>query len=243
MTIAVCDDNRIFLEDIRNRIENILKAEETACDIVLFDSSPALLEAVRTTRFDIVFLDIDMPTLDGKQLARELRATAKNRFKLVFVSDYADEVFSTFQYDIESFIPKNKLSDYLADEIKRIIEIVRKGNRASYAFRFSEELKDNTGRVFIDEIMFVETLNGEIFLHTTDKRYRMIERTFEKLKEEFLSYGFLDNHRTCFVNVMYISCVKTDYIMLKNGTKLPLSRRKKRDIDNALFEYVKGGVK
>lgn len=242
MTIAVCDDNKVFLSEIRDKICNILDSENTLYDILLFDTGVALLKTIQTTRFDIILLDIDMPDLNGKQLAHDLRAIAKNRFKLIFVSDFSEEVFSTFEYDIESFIPKNKLDEYLAHELKRIVALLRGSERPSFAFHYYDNKHTYTCSVYVDEIMYIEILNGDVYIQTVNEYYRLYKYRFDTIREQFLPYGFIDIHRTCIVNVTYISKIKSDYIVLKNNMQLPLSRRKRKAVDKALMQYIKDQV-
>lgn len=242
MTIAVCDDDKIFLNVISDKISRTLDEKQVSHSISAFSSGRDLLCAIETSCFDIIFLDIDMPDINGKQLAHDLRATAKNRFKLVFVSDYYEEVFSTFQYDIESFIPKNRLDEYLADELRRIASMLQSNERAEFAFKYSDDGKSLTAKVYIDDIMCMESQSGDILMHTADKCYKLLGYRFENIKSQFLPYGFADIHRTCFVSLAHISAVEANRVVLKSGKRLPLSRRKKKTVERALFQYVKDKV-
>lgn len=121
-----------------------------------------------------------MPDFNGKLVAQDLRRLSKNRFKLVFVSDYYDEVFSTFQYDIESFIPKNRLDEFLEEELLRIIDMIKSNERVSFSFKYSLKNRSVNGQVYLDEILYIESMNGEIFLHTQDKQYKLLNYKFEK---------------------------------------------------------------
>lgn len=242
MLIAVCDDNEVFLSVIREKIDNILNTHKMKHEVVLFRSGNELLERITTTSFDIVFLDIDMPDINGKQLAQKLRTAARNKFKLVFVSDYNNEVFSTFQYNIESFIPKCRLDEFLSEELLRIIEILKNEKGEEFTFRYNDNNRCGIVAVFVSDIMFIETLGGKIYLHTANKKYELLNYKFEKIKSQFIKYDFVDIHRTCFVNVAYISAVGKDQVILRNGMQLPLSRRKKKKTDDFLFNYVKESV-
>ena len=70
--IAVCDDQEIVCENVRKMI---LHEEEDRYEVDLFRSGKELLEAGR--KYDILFLDIDMPGMDGIMTAKEIRKTDK----------------------------------------------------------------------------------------------------------------------------------------------------------------------
>lgn len=242
MTIAICDDNKVFLDELYNKITKITTAKNILLQIHIFNAGKNLIEAVKLNLFDIIFLDIDMPDLNGKLVAHDLRTLSHNHFKLVFVSDYYEEVFSTFQYNIDSFIPKNRLDELLEKELLRIVDMIQSNERISFSFKYTLNNCNINGKLYLEEILYIESLNGEIFLHTVDKQYKLINYKFEKIKSQFIKYGFVDIHRTCFVNVAWLSAVIQDCVILRNNTKLPLSRRKRNTVNQAFFQHVKEKV-
>lgn len=242
MKIALCDDNELFLKNTKKIISDLLTAYGISHNVFSFISGEAIINAVKNNTFDIIFLDIDMPGLNGKDVAQQLRIMARNRFKLVFISDYYEEVFYTFKYDIESFIPKKQIAEFLPNELRRIIDIINKEDRHSFSFKYSIDSRTLNGKAFLDEIMFIESLNGQVFLHTVSYNYKLVNYKFEKIKEQFNQFDFVDIHRTCFVNIAYISSVEKDNVFLKNGDSLPLSRRKRNTVNNAFFLFVKDKV-
>ena len=90
MRIALCDDRPDQLENLRSMI---LAWNGESVSVFCYDNGDALLQAHRTTPFDIIFLDILMPLLNGMEAARELRQFDKT-VRLVFLtasSDFAVE--------------------------------------------------------------------------------------------------------------------------------------------------------
>ena len=183
-----------------------------------------------------------MPDVSGKDVANKLRARSSSSFKLVFISDYYNEVFSTFQYNIDSFIPKNQLDIYLEREILRIVEIIKATEPILFSFKYSVNQEYANGNVNLNDITYVEVLNGEIILHTVLDNFSLCNYHYEKIKSQFMKYGFLDIHRTCIVSLNYITSVKNDCVIICNKDKLPLSRRKKDSIKKAFFENIKNQV-
>lgn len=244
MNAAICDDDVVFLKRFENLLTDIFDNFADKYKIYLYKSGEDILKAVENTSFDIIFLDIDMPGINGKDTAEKLRKISKNKFKLVFISNYYDEVFSTFKYDIDSFIPKNKIDIFLENEVKRIIDNIyeQQKERISFGFKYKENNCNIDGYVYLDEIMYIESLGGEVFLHTLSGKYKLTNYKFEKIKKQFFKYDFADIHRSCFVNPAFLSSIEQDHVVLKNGTELPLSRRKRSDIKQKFFLYVKEKV-
>ena len=121
-------------------LDDIFRPRTNEYKIYLYRSDEDILKAVENTSFDIIFLDIDIPVTDGKDTAQGLRKLSKNKFKPVFISDHCEEVFSTFRYNIESFIPKNKIDIFLENEVTRIIDIINEQQKERISFGFKYKL-------------------------------------------------------------------------------------------------------
>ena len=76
MRIAVCDDEKRFINDLTTIIDKLYNS----LDIITeeFSQGDELLRSFRSAPFDIVFLDIEMPKMDGITLARKLRELSED---------------------------------------------------------------------------------------------------------------------------------------------------------------------
>ena len=72
MRIAVCDDETVWMEQTKKRLEQIYVSLDLLVDT--FSSGKQLLERAKSVSFDLVILDIEMPKMDGLQVAKSLRA-------------------------------------------------------------------------------------------------------------------------------------------------------------------------
>jgi len=116
--IAVCDDEPNVVEELENRINNCLSELGILYEICLFDKSKAFWYEVEDgVHFDIIFLDIEMPGIDGMKLAEMFQEFLPDVI-LIFVSSHKKYVFDSFRLDAFRFIPKDQLDDRMRDEIK-----------------------------------------------------------------------------------------------------------------------------
>ena len=66
MKIAICDDDQLFTEILREKIEIIFTAENLNFDISIFNNSTNLIDSV--SQYDMIFLDVEMPDVSGDKI-------------------------------------------------------------------------------------------------------------------------------------------------------------------------------
>ena len=97
LQVAICDDDRAALERYAAQLERLAVQEQLGIRLTTFPSGEALLFALEDLdwRLDILYLDVQMPGLDGIETARRLRA-ADEGLQIVFVTGHADRVFDGY---------------------------------------------------------------------------------------------------------------------------------------------------
>ena len=103
MQIAICDDESNFREELKKHLIEYKKDKRMQLDVYEFKTGEALCST--DISFDIVFLDYQMPSLDGMETARILR---ENNIlcNIVFVTNYPDFVFESFEVNPYRFWKK-----------------------------------------------------------------------------------------------------------------------------------------
>ncbi|HSH36181.1 LytR/AlgR family response regulator transcription factor [Schnuerera sp.] len=106
--IGICDDDRYFLDYIGYKIEKILEKKNISYKIHRLSNGIELLNAYdeKNKPFDIIFLDIDMPKIDGLEVAEVIRKKDEETI-LMFLTSMDNEVYKTFKYDTFRFIRKS----------------------------------------------------------------------------------------------------------------------------------------
>lgn len=233
--IAICDDDKIILEYTYNQIKSINDKLKKNIDIETFlDGNKMLSEdAKKINSFNIIFLDIDMPTINGFQIAEFIRSFNENLI-IIFLTSLDELVYESFKYKPFRFIRKNKLDKELSEVLQSAITVLEKNNIQQYHF----ETEAGTMKLKLSDIIYIECVNRKIYLKSDNKQYRLIGIQFSELVDEFVDKGFTLVHRTCIVNLKYIFSISKLNITLDNGEKLPVSRYKINDVKRAFTLYA-----
>lgn len=233
--IAVCDDDAMFIsETLKYALSMAIKSSELNPNIKFFTDGTLLLKEFQSgVYYDIIILDIDMPKINGKELAAKLREIDMSFF-LVFITSYSDELANTIPYRINAFISKNGDVKKYGTELARvfteyqrikpereIIEVNKNGEmlyitiplNSIYSFKFSKKI---------------------ISMKTNSEEYILAEKTFSKIAEKYICKGFFEVHRNTLVNLKKIHSVGESSITLDDGENLPLSRRKRKMLLDAM---------
>ncbi|MBR4100834.1 MAG: response regulator transcription factor [Oscillospiraceae bacterium] len=223
--LAIVDDEEFLTRQYQKTAADVLHALGIDHEIRTFSSSRLFHEICQNEKFDLVFLDIDMPELSGIDLAADLRMMNKDT-GIVFVSAHTHFVFESIRYSPFRYIRK------MYSEIE-IPEAIRAFLRKYEAERNSLILDLENGKkitVNIFTAAYFYALRHDLFMCNYQKEsFRLAFRTYtmEQLEEMMAPFGFIRIHKSYLVNYRCIYQLQTDYALLTlDGEKLPMSRRR-----------------
>lgn len=240
--IAVCDDNRVFISEImKPLLSKAINEVRLNSEIICYSNGKALIKDFCKKGFDIVILDIDMPIINGKELAKELRKI-DSKFHLAFMSAYKEEAYQVIPYQVDAFIPKeydmNKCLDCLKDFLQKYIS----SDQKVILFNIIEEGLNSIVRLYADDIYYFDNNKNMITLHTDSEKYILKERAFKQINSTFENKGFFKIYPSIIVNVDKIYEVFDSEVVLTNNVRLPISRRKRKEILTKIADIISAKV-
>lgn len=228
INFAICDDDIKYIEQVSNIIEkSIINTDFT---IRTYTSGNSILED--DFSIDVLFIDIEMPGKNGIDTVKELQK--KNSSLIVFFqtsyNNYITDIFrvGTFQY-----IQKPIDEENLKIDLKRAIDLYFQNH---YKLSFKSENKLYI--LDIDDILYLEVIVKDVFIHTKNATYKTIGRLYE-YEQILIKYGFIKSHKSYLVNVKYI--YEIDCNMIKFNDKsdnIPISRKYKEEVIKSLNKYL-----
>lgn len=238
MTIAVCDDNLSFAQLLKARIGRLIAyCAPEELDISLapaFSCACEVLEYLKENELDILFLDIDMPSMSGFELAKILRDVYPDT-TIIFVSAYEEFVYTSFEFCPFSFLRKGHLDKELEVTLKRVIE---KYTLSNELLLFSTTEGDVALRV--KDILFFEGQKNYFYIKALhDKEYR-VRGTMKLLENRTQGLDFFRIHSAYLVNLEHIEKISSDgYLIMKNGKMLSISRKRLANFRSAYMKFIR----
>jgi len=231
MRIVICDDDPI----IANQINDLIIAYFTNNNfelppIDIYNSGDDLLNSDK--QMDIVFLDIEMPGVDGIYAGRKIKEKNKNAIIFIVTSfmEYLDAAmsFHVFRY-LSKPIEKNRFMYNLRDALKVY------NNENIY---ITIETPEKVTRVLSHEIIMVEFYGRYLEVTTINEKFNSIQPMAYWLDALNIP-GFFRTHRSNIINMKYVTEFTKDIVFLHdNGYRAYLTRRKYVEFKRAYMLYL-----
>lgn len=227
--IALCDDEESMVNLEKDKL--IEMASYESLDIKTYTDSKLFLEELKKEDFHIICLDIEMPNVNGMELAREIRAMGKESL-LIFITNYENKVFQSLHYTPFRFIRKRYLEKELEEAIFSAKEYILK-SRMVFTFE-DKRIKEN---IPLKDVLYLEVKGHFIYINTINKQIKF-RGTMKEMEEKFVKYDFIRPHISFLVNPAWIYIVEEKQLVLENKSSIPLSRSKKEEVKQQFAEYL-----
>ncbi len=217
---AVCDDEPIMVDYISDKVRECYPEE---CEIEKYGDGKSLLADSCRQNFDALFLDIDMPGLDGMELAKRIREN-NQYIKIIFVTNKDNLVYSTLKYVPFRFIRKSYLDEEFREAAEALMDSIAQSN-ASLILK----TKDEDVCVKVCDIVYAEVNNHIITLFLSQGKLK-INKTMEELDADLGKFGFIRTHKSFLVNYRHIKSIAHCNIFTDTDQCIPLSRNRADEV-------------
>jgi DNA-binding LytR/AlgR family response regulator len=226
---AIVEDDTTSLKIIKKYLERYLKEQNMVGKIECF---PDALDFISdySSNFDVVFMDIEMPHLNGMDAAKKLRMIDKEIF-LIFVTNMTNYAVKSYEVDAMGYMvkPINYFSlSVLMDKVRECMDT-----------RNSQELyiknENYFKRIMIKDLYYIESYGHYLVYHTKDGDYMELGQ-IGKMEKQLLNDNFFRCNKCYLVNLEFVMEIKEDIVKV-GKEDLKISRRRKKEFLIALNEF------
>ena len=236
MNIAICDDQKDELENIRQTVsEYVKKYSGLSFEIRCFSNPFDMLDDTgRNGVPDIALLDICMPGVLGTEIAKEIQSKSGGSTDIIFLTTSSDFAVEAFALHVDDYLTKPFTKERLAGTLDRVIDKRRK--RLFVPVICGREIH----RIDLYQVLYMESKNHnvEIYLRTGKSvRTRTSLADMKNLLSE--AHGFVPVGASYIVNLRCVqSILQTELIMI-NGQNIPVPRRLRNEVKEQYFDFYR----
>jgi len=232
MKIAICDDEK----NLRENILALVKGQCADCHVDLFSSGTALLETSKV--YDIYFLDIQMPGLNGIKTAERLREQHAPAGVIIFITALKDYMADAFDVSAFHYLVKP------VDGIKFKTVFTKAMNEYQKQSKNADKhilVKSGSihHKIFIKDILYIESQGKKVIVNAVNGIMEYRDKIQEL--ENNLGGSFFRCHRCYLVNLSHVVRYSATAIWLTNGSEIHLAQKKFQDFVKAYMLFAKSG--
>lgn len=229
MNIAICDDVTNDREKTAKQLNNYF-VNPTVSE---FTNGEELLSAHETRQFDLIFLDILMPGINGIETAEKIRVFDE-KTPIVFITsseEFAVQSYRVFAFDYFIKPVSQEAMNCCLSRFTKLIPDIRYINVEYMSIRTNVLLKN---------IMYLESQLRKVIFHLVDGEDIVLTGKMEDFLELTMELDFCRCHKSFIVNLNYVDSLHGEDFYLSNGNLLRISRSFSNEAKKAYFDYIFG---
>lgn len=233
MKIGICDDERCFVEGVRNLVEEWAAKHNIFVSVYEFTNGDDLILEHQKVCMDLIILDVIMPLLNGIDTAKELRIKDQ-KVPIIFLTSSRE--YAVDSYDVHAFYylmkpVKKEMFFKVMDEFLLHFEEKKE--------TFFAKMTGGSCNITLDDTVCLEAQNKEVIVYLANGTELKIKELFSDCAEVFtIEKGFFKCHRSYIVNMKYIEQFTKTQLTTKSGIKIPVSRNNYPAFKETYFSYM-----
>lgn len=226
--ISVIDDEIQVAFGIKDMIQHALIAQNESASIAVYDNAQTFLHTFSSGDNDIIFLDIQMPEMDGMTCAQEIRRRDSSVI-LIFITSMVQYAVQGYRVEATDYLVKPVEPALLAHSLHRALKHLNKNQKLT--IRSSNGLYSLNA----DDLLYVEAVNHRVILHTTGGSIQCTQ-TLTAIESQLQGSGFFRCHQGFLVNMRQIQHVDGNDLFIADNA-IPISKYRRREFMQELTAY------
>lgn len=232
--VAIVEDEIESAELLEKYLIQYGKEENIVFQITHYNSALSFLYAYKSD-FDLIFMDINMPHMNGMEASVELRKIDQT-VVLIFVTNMLQYAIKGYEVDALDFIVKPV--KYFSFAIKMNKAVKRISNHEEHEIYI--KASDNcVTRIKLSHLKYIEVEGHKLTYHTEDGNF-VVYGSLKNVENELCRYNFAKCYKSYLVNLRHVTAIK-GYTVVVGGDELLIGHPNKKKFVKALNDYRGGG--
>lgn len=228
--IMLCDDEQRVLNMLERAVTDALSTQDLHYRLQT-TTDPRTVLSLSGQNLDILFLDVEMPEMDGFTVAHLLNEM-KSDAKIIFLTRHKHRVQEAFKVRAYRYLYKPMKRAEVAAVLAEAIDDIRRRER----FLVAEVGTNAAYLVRFEDIEYIESIGDHRVIYANEEKV-VTRSTLRQLMDK-LDGRFYQCHRTFVVNMNWVHAVTDTECTMRSGITLPVSTRSKYAFKRVFHEYM-----
>ena len=233
ITAAIVDDDPNIRETLQAALIADTQKRRIPVQLSVCASGSEFL-TLPQEKWDLVLMDVEMPGQNGIETARQLRRV-NDRAAIIFITNYIQYALEGYEVQAFRYLLKPIDAAQFEQVVGTVLDEIHHRQTAYLQLKGRSEII----RLAIDELIYAETERGHLLLHTPGKVLECYS-TMEKLEQELKQEAFFRCHSSFLVALEAVRQIEKQDVVLKDGTRVPVSKNRKKGMKQALTNFWGG---
>lgn len=234
LKIAIVEDEELSYLDLKMFIEKYSQKTGSLFSINWFRDGLHFISNYEPS-YDIIFMDIKLPYIDGMETSKRLRKV-DNNVALIFITNLMQYAIKGYEVNALDFMLKPVNYFDLEMKLNKAIDYVKNHQDDDITIAIGEVKK----RIPIMEIYYIEVLNHTLIFHTEKGNYETYGQ-LRKMEEKLNNKNFAKCNNSYLINLRHVNEVHSNFIVVGKD-EVTISHRKKKEFMEQLTNYMGGGI-
>lgn len=234
--VVIVDDQEIFLDKICKNTISFFKNKGLPVNITCYDNSQLLsYDIVENHGFDIYILDVEMPKINGIELAKEIKKR-NDKAIIVFITSHIEFSLDAFDVNAYQYILKSQIDK----KLDTVLECITKKLDEDSNY-YLIETNSRYEKVYHKDIYYIyKDGKNAVFVREKDETY--VRETMRSVFKELNAPEFIYINRGIIVNIIHIMKINSIELYMRNNQKVLISRSNLKNIKEKVHTYWKDSI-
>lgn len=239
INILICEDEQRYQNQLRERLIKLSFLLDIEIRTHSFSSGEALLRMYekRDKEYELLFLDIELPGMNGLQTARCMREDHDYEGQLVFLTNHSELMQDSFEVGTNQYLIKPVTEDEFEKKIRRVMQTIMKSNQ-----RITLELVSGGFQILpVNTIIAIQSNSlgrkGGVIVKTAAKEFSAYGKMNDFL-EKLENQRFFRIHKQTIINLEQVTFFDGEHVVMTNQLRLKVSRNVKKELKNRIMNTI-----
>lgn len=233
LRIAICDDELDMLSKVQEVTELFFRTHCVCYSINTYQHSDNLQYDLQDgASYDLFLLDIEMPELDGMDLAKEIYESLPMA-KIIFITSHLEYAITAYEYAVFRYIPKDVIEEKLPVALEDFYKLYGLERNNYYTIKVKNHMEQLPYR----DIFYILKDGKYAVFHLRNGQTASVRKTLSQVYAEIGQEYFYFADRGCIINLANVSGMDGENILMPDGQHITINKSSVVEFKSILLRF------